>query len=83
MLVGWADGELARIQPPKAEVRDPTGAGDAFCGAYAACRLQDMAPPEAARRAVAAAALVVACEGADAALSLSSAEAKRGLASVP
>jgi sugar/nucleoside kinase (ribokinase family) len=51
-------------------VVDPTGAGDAFCGAYAACRMRGFAPLEAARRAAASAALVVACSGVEAALSL-------------
>lgn len=49
---------------------DPTGAGDSFCGAYAACRLLGHAPVEAARRAAASAALVVGCSGVDAALQL-------------
>ena len=47
---------------------DPTGAGDSFCGAYAACRLLGHEPVEAARRAAASAALVVGCSGVDAAL---------------
>ena len=59
------------VPAQRVEVRDPTGAGDAFCGAYAACRLQDVPPAEAARRATVAASLVVECEGADAALALS------------
>jgi sugar/nucleoside kinase (ribokinase family) len=50
---------------------DPTGAGDSFCGAYAACRLLGHEPAEAARRAAASAALVVGCSGVDAALQLS------------
>jgi len=49
---------------------DPTGAGDSFCGAYAACRLQGMTPIEASRRAVATAALIVGCSGVEAALRL-------------
>jgi pfkB family carbohydrate kinase len=51
-------------------VVDPTGAGDSFCGAYAACRLLGHEPVEAARRAAASAALVVGCSGVDAALRL-------------
>ena len=47
---------------------DPTGAGDSFCGAYAACRLLGHEPVEAARRAAASAALVVGCSGVEAAL---------------
>ncbi len=49
---------------------DPTGAGDSFCGAYAACRLLGHEPAEAVRRAAASAALVVSCSGVEAALSL-------------
>ncbi len=49
---------------------DPTGAGDAFCGAYAACRLLKFSPVEAARRAALSAALVVGCSGVEAALKL-------------
>jgi hypothetical protein len=52
-------------------VVDPTGAGDSFCGAYAACRLLGHEPLEAARRAAASAALVVGCSGVEAALRLS------------
>ena len=63
----------------RVEVRDPTGAGDAFCGAYAACRLQDVPPAEAARRATVAASLVIECEGADAALARASNTARRRL----
>jgi len=53
-----------------ARVIDPTGAGDSFCGAYAACRLLGHAPAEAARRAALSAALVVGCSGVEAALEL-------------
>ena len=49
---------------------DPTGAGDSFCGAYAACRLLGHEPVEAARRAAVSAALVVGCSGVEAALQL-------------
>ena len=62
-----------------AAVLDPTGAGDAFCGAYAACRLEGVPPAEAARRATVAASLVIECEGADAALSLAPDAARRRL----
>jgi ribokinase len=64
------DGVATQIPAVPVEVLDPTGAGDAFCGAYAACRLLGHAPDEAARRAVASAALVVACRGVAAALRL-------------
>jgi sugar/nucleoside kinase (ribokinase family) len=52
------------------QVVDPTGAGDSFCGAYAACRLLGHPPLEAVRRAAASAALVVGCSGVEAALRL-------------
>ena len=51
-------------------VVDPTGAGDSFCGAYAACRLLGFPPAQAAQRAAASAALVVGCSGVEAALAL-------------
>jgi sugar/nucleoside kinase (ribokinase family) len=63
-------GEIAAIPATKVAVVDPTGAGDSFCGAYAACRLQGLTPVEAVRRAVATAALVVGCGGVEAALRL-------------
>ena len=63
------------------EVHDPTGAGDAFCGAYAACRLQGFPPAEAARRATIAASMIIECEGADAALALAPDTARRRLES--
>ena len=65
----------------RVEVRDPTGAGDAFCGAYAACRLEGIPPVEAARRATVAASMVIECGGADAALALSPDTARRRLES--
>jgi len=65
------DADAVRLVPSRpTTVVDPTGAGDAFCGAYAACRLRGFEPFEAARRAVATAALVVACSGVEAALAL-------------
>ena len=70
-----------RIPTRPVDVRDPTGAGDAFCGAYAACRLQGFPAAEAARRATVAASLVIECEGADAALALSPDAARRRLES--
>jgi ribokinase len=65
-------GVLLEIPALAVEVVDPTGAGDAFCGAYSACRLLGHPPAEAARRAVASAALVVGCRGVEAALRLES-----------
>ena len=70
-------GQPVQVPAYPIEVRDPTGAGDAFCGAYAASRLQDLPPREAARRATVAASMVIECEGADAALALPPNAARR------
>ena len=53
------------------------GAGDAFGGAYAAARLMGHNPPEAARRGVAASAVVIQSEGADSALCADPVEAQK------
>jgi sugar/nucleoside kinase (ribokinase family) len=53
-----------------ARVIDPTGAGDCFCGAYAACRLLGLSPAEAAHRAALSAAMIIGCSGVEAALEL-------------
>ncbi len=80
---GGADVVLAhgdsvtRIAVPPAPVVDTTGAGDAFGGAYCACRMAGLPPEEAARRAIVAAGMVIGCNGADAALALSPTEAAR------
>ena len=58
------------VQIVPTPIVDPTGAGDSFCGAYAACRLLGHAPTEAARRAAASAALIVGCSGVESALEL-------------
>jgi ribokinase len=60
-------------------VADLTGAGDAFCGAYAAARAAGLDPVAAGRRGAVAAAMVIECAGAPAALALSPAEARRRL----
>jgi sugar/nucleoside kinase (ribokinase family) len=63
-------GEVRSVPIVTTQVVDPTGAGDSFCGAYAACRLIGHEPVEAVRRAAATAALVVGCSGVEQALSL-------------
>jgi sugar/nucleoside kinase (ribokinase family) len=63
-------GKVTSVPTVAAQVVDPTGAGDAFCGAYGACRLIGHAPIEAVRRAAATAALVVGCSGVEQALAL-------------
>jgi ribokinase len=54
---------------------DLTGAGDAFCGAFLACRVEGLDMVRAARRAAVAAAMVIECAGVDAALALRPADA--------
>jgi hypothetical protein len=65
-----AEGTLNPIAIHATAVVDPTGAGDSFCGAYAACRLLGHGPQEAARRAALTAARIVGCSGVEQALSL-------------
>ncbi len=79
LVSGPGDGPPERIPAAPAAVVDLTGAGDAFCGAYAAARALGLAPREAARRAAVAGAMVVEHAGAPAALALSPAEARRRL----
>jgi ribokinase len=64
------DGTCAAVPVTPATVVDPTGAGDSFCGAYAANRLLGCDPITSVRRATISAALVVGCAGAEAALRL-------------
>ena len=66
-IVAWGD-RVQHVPTRAVACVDPTGAGDSFCGAYAACRLLGMPPDEAARRAAISAALVVGCSGVEAAL---------------
>ena len=79
LVSGPGGGPPQAIRALPAAVVDLTGAGDAFCGAYAAARALGLDPREAGRRAVVAAAMVVECAGAPAALALSPAEARRRL----
>jgi pfkB family carbohydrate kinase len=69
LLLASAD-QATQVPSVATRVIDPTGAGDAFCGAYAACRLRGDPPIEAARRAMATAALIVGCSGVQQALAL-------------
>ena len=64
------DASIQVVPVQSRVVIDPTGAGDSFCGAYAACRLLGFSPSQAAQRAAASAALVVGCSGVEAALAL-------------
>jgi sugar/nucleoside kinase (ribokinase family) len=65
------DSAVIAVPVQPVGVVDPTGAGDAFCGAYAACRVLGLSPIDSARRAAATAALVVQCRGVEVALTLS------------
>lgn len=76
-------GGVTPLPAPETIALDPTGAGDAFGGAYAACRLQGLPPLESARRAQVAAALVVECRGASAALALDPLAAARRMGLEP
>jgi ribokinase len=58
------DGEFHRIPAPAVEVVDTTGAGDAFCGAFAAKLAAGGDPVEAARAGVVAGSLAVTQAGA-------------------
>jgi ribokinase len=53
-----------------ASIVDLTGAGDGFCGAYMTCRARGIEPVEAAKRATAAASLIVETSGIEAALAI-------------
>ncbi len=57
-------GDVIRVAAPAVEVVDSTGAGDTFCGAYAAAVGEGMERGEALRFAVAAASLSVQSPGA-------------------
>ncbi len=63
-------GATHEIAGKAIDVVDPTGAGDAFCGAYAAARALGLPPNVAAERAVEAGALIVGRAGLEAALAL-------------
>jgi ribokinase len=63
-------GVVHRVPVAPVAAVDPTGAGDSFCGAYAACRLLGHDPLESARRAVISAGRIVGCSGVKAALEL-------------
>jgi sugar/nucleoside kinase (ribokinase family) len=70
-LVATADRpEAMHVAAERVSVVDPTGAGDAFGGAYMVSRALGCAPVEAARRATRAAARIVATAGVEAALAL-------------
>ena len=63
-------GRSVKLPPAAALPKDLTGAGDAFCGAYTACRGIGFSPRESAMRATVAAGMVIECTGAQEALRL-------------
>jgi 2-dehydro-3-deoxygluconokinase len=76
------DVRADRLTPWKAApatVVDPTGAGDAFAGAYLAARLQGISPAQALARGAVSASLAIEAWGADGLLRASRADAERRL----
>lgn len=63
-----ADGESTRVPAPEVEPVDPTGAGDAFCGALAVALSHGSSLREAVERAVVAGAIATTRRGAQAAM---------------
>jgi len=63
-----SDGDIARFPAPNVEAVDPTGAGDAFCGAIATALSQDVDLEPAVERGVVAGALATMTLGAQASL---------------
>jgi len=60
----WADGSIEQLPTVPVEVVDTTGAGDAFCGAFASFYSENGDPSAAARKAVVAGSLSVTRAGA-------------------
>lgn len=58
-----ADGIVVEVQPPAAEVRDSTGAGDAFTGAFLVAQLQGVGFEESLQRGHEVAARVLSSAG--------------------
>ena len=75
-----AEGRVKTVPSLAVEARDPTGAGDAFCGAYAATRVLGRDPFFAAHCAVVAGALVARTEGVEAALDINRHAARASMA---
>jgi ribokinase len=60
----WHDGGVEHVPAPRVDVVDTTGAGDSFCGAFAARLVRGDNPVTAARYGVAAGSLAVTVAGA-------------------
>jgi ribokinase len=62
------EDNITEVPAPNVEAVDPTGAGDAFCGALAQSLAQGGSLQESVRRAVAAGAVAVTRRGAQTAM---------------
>ena len=69
-LVAGEDGVRHVPSETVSKLVDSTGAGDAFCGAYTACRIQGISPIEAASIAVKVGRIIVQSAGVEEALKL-------------
>lgn len=72
-------GETVMVPPAPAETRDPTGAGDSFCGGFLVGLAETGCPVQAARFGALSAARIVARFGADGALPHDRAAARAAL----
>lgn len=70
---GYHDGESLHAAGPAVDVVDTTGAGDTFCGAFAACLAKGDSFAAAVRWAVAAASIATTREGAQSSIPVASA----------
>jgi sugar/nucleoside kinase (ribokinase family) len=64
----WHEGRVRRYRTPRVRVRDTTGAGDVFHGAFAAGLAHGLALPEIVERAARAGAIACTALGATARL---------------
>lgn len=80
LLMDQAEPSPQVLAAAESTPKDFTGAGDAFSGAYAACRALGRTPRESAECAVVTAAMVIECSGADEAFALDPRQAEERLA---
>lgn len=73
------DGGGHHAAPARGRAVDPTGAGDGFCGAFAAARTLGKSHADCVKAAIVAGAMMVECRGAVEALDLSRSEFTRRL----
>lgn len=72
-------GTAVRVPPEDADARDPTGAGDSFCGGFLAGLVETGDPVKSARFGAISAARIVGCFGADGSLPVDRAAARVAL----